>query len=271
MTELLKPSRASSLWTPGGQSRLWKRGDPSGLPRNGLVALYDPYCDAYGLDESARLALQTGVDYSGRGNTLTYGGTTGASTDDPVNTGTAWSFDGGDYLLANGLRDALKGKTRFTLAVVLNQSSLASSRGILSGAATGSSMLGVNFCDDTASPYYPTIIVNDGTTSAKALLSTYDTGGNRLIIARFIGGTELAIKNAGETWVKDETNVPPYVKQAIDVDWAIGALDITGTIKGLVGTMPLFVAWNWAIPDGGIARIENAINGLMTQRGVTLA
>ncbi len=72
----------------------------SGLPRNGLVGLWDPYRDAYGLAEEARLALQTGVDYSGHGNSLTYGATTGASTDDPVNTGTAWSFDGDDYATA---------------------------------------------------------------------------------------------------------------------------------------------------------------------------
>lgn len=100
MTELLKPTRTSRLWAPGGESRLWKRGDPSVLPRNGLVALYDPYRDAYGLAEVPRLALQTGVDYSGRGNTLTFGATTGASTDDPTNTGTAWSFDGGDFATA---------------------------------------------------------------------------------------------------------------------------------------------------------------------------
>ena len=55
-----------------------------GLPRNGLVALWDPYRDAYGLDATARAALQTGVDYSGRGNSLTYGATTNASTDDPL-------------------------------------------------------------------------------------------------------------------------------------------------------------------------------------------
>jgi len=79
-------------------TRLWLPGDESGLPRNGLVALYDPYRDAYGLDEAGRAALQTATDYSGRGNHATYGATTGASTDDPTNTGTAWSFDGGDFL-----------------------------------------------------------------------------------------------------------------------------------------------------------------------------
>ena len=44
--------------------------------------------------------LQTSLDYSGNGNHLTLGATTGASTDDPSNTGTAWSFDGGDFLTA---------------------------------------------------------------------------------------------------------------------------------------------------------------------------
>ena len=88
----------TELWKPTRTSRLWKRGDPAGLPMNGLVALYDPYRDAYGLTPEQRALLQTAKDYSGHGNTLTYGATTNASTDDPTNTGTAWSFDGGDYL-----------------------------------------------------------------------------------------------------------------------------------------------------------------------------
>jgi hypothetical protein len=79
-------------------SDLLLMGGGGGLPRNGLVLLADPFRDAYGLEEAPRLALQTGVDYSGRGNSLTYGATTNASTDDPVNTGTAWVMDGADYI-----------------------------------------------------------------------------------------------------------------------------------------------------------------------------
>jgi hypothetical protein len=97
----------------GGASR--------GLPRQGLVALYDPYRDAYGLDATARAALQTGVDYSGNGNTLTYGETTNASTDDPSNTGTAWSFDGGDYLMVTSTAKCVI-TGAFTLTAVVSWS-----------------------------------------------------------------------------------------------------------------------------------------------------
>ena len=38
---LLKSARTSRLWVPQTASRLWKMGDPSGLPRNGLVAQWD--------------------------------------------------------------------------------------------------------------------------------------------------------------------------------------------------------------------------------------
>jgi len=90
------------LWVGKGTGvRLWQVGDSgSGLPHNGLVGLWDPYRDAYGLSEAARLALQTGTDYSGMGNHLTFGESASASTDDPVNTGMAWQFDGGGFMTA---------------------------------------------------------------------------------------------------------------------------------------------------------------------------
>lgn len=44
--------------------------------------------------------LQTSLDYSGNGNHMTLGADTNVSTDDPAYTGTAWQFDGGDYMTA---------------------------------------------------------------------------------------------------------------------------------------------------------------------------
>jgi len=77
----------------------WLPGDEPGIPRNGLVALYDPYLDAYGLDEGGRAALQTAIDRTGRGNHATYGTTAGADANDPSNTGLAYSYDGVDDVL----------------------------------------------------------------------------------------------------------------------------------------------------------------------------
>ena len=54
----------------------------------------------YSAPSGAPGTVQTSLDYSGNGNHLTLGATTGASTDDPAFTGTAWSFDGGDFLIS---------------------------------------------------------------------------------------------------------------------------------------------------------------------------
>ncbi|NMC35029.1 MAG: hypothetical protein GYA36_21620 [Veillonellaceae bacterium] len=57
-----------------------------------------PQLFPYSAPSGAPSTLQTSLDYSGNGNHLTLGATTNASTDDPAFTGTAWSFDGGDYM-----------------------------------------------------------------------------------------------------------------------------------------------------------------------------
>lgn len=71
------------------------------IPRNGLVALYDPYRDAYGLTPEERALLQTAKDYSGNGTNATYGSTAGADANDPSNTGLAFAYDGVDDVFTN--------------------------------------------------------------------------------------------------------------------------------------------------------------------------
>ena len=73
----------------------------SGLPRQGLCALYDPYRDAYGLTPEQRAMLQTAKDYSGNGTNATYGSTAGADANDPSNTGLAFAYDGVDDAFTN--------------------------------------------------------------------------------------------------------------------------------------------------------------------------
>lgn len=152
--------RRHSLGTNG--SRLWEMGDPSGLPRQGLVALYDPYLDACGLDATARAALQTGVDYSGRGNTLTYGANTNASTDDPSNTGTAWSFDGVDFLGANVAASQV-----YSQIIVFTTGSTVSTEQWLSNGINGTSFAGLG----TASAGYLQIGGKDTGNKFRAIAS----------------------------------------------------------------------------------------------------
>ena len=95
------PINRSRLWTPQGESRLWKRGDLSGIPRNGLVALYDPYMDGYGLDAGGLAALQIAIDRTGQGNHAVYGTTAGVDANDPANNGLAYTYDGVDDTFTN--------------------------------------------------------------------------------------------------------------------------------------------------------------------------
>ncbi len=81
--------------------RLWEIGDPSGLPINGLLALYDPYMDGYGLDAGGLAALQIATDRTGRGNHAVYGTTAGVDANDPANNGLAYTYDGVDDTFTN--------------------------------------------------------------------------------------------------------------------------------------------------------------------------
>ena len=66
----------TELWKPTRTSRLWKRGDPAGLPMNGLIALWDPYRDTYGrnvLPVGAETFSVDLVEYKGAVVTVTPG------------------------------------------------------------------------------------------------------------------------------------------------------------------------------------------------------
>jgi hypothetical protein len=76
-----------------GANTAWYTGDgSSGLYLSSPQATLSPDVMAFSIAAGAPSTLQTATDYSGRGNSLTLGATTGASTDDPAYTGVGLLF-----------------------------------------------------------------------------------------------------------------------------------------------------------------------------------
>ena len=65
---------------------------PYGVPRNGLIALYDP-----GRQMLTGATGQTLIDFSGKGNSAQLGSTAGADTNDPSYSGAGLVFGTDDY------------------------------------------------------------------------------------------------------------------------------------------------------------------------------
>lgn len=259
---LLRGPGVSRVPSLSNGNRLWEVGDASGLPRNGLVLLADPYRDAYGLAEAPRLALQTGVDYSGRGNTLTYGATTGASTDDPVNTGTAWSFDGGDFLRKSSPTGMTTATGIFGLFVVKKTNTgatqtLAYLEGVSQRVYSDTDNASVRIRNRTS----------NGTTYENLTLGTitgraedwnvigvgFDAA--RDLIYGAVNGTLSSITHTNGTYSE-----------------ALSALTIgfNSTYGYLTGQIALGAIWNWLPTAGSYARTYLNIKGLMVQRGIAL-
>lgn len=223
----------------------------SGLPRNGLVALYDPYRDAYGLDAAGRAALQTGTDYSGHGNTLTYGATTGASTDDPTNTGTAWSFDGGDFLATPDL-----GNGDITAYTVFKTP--ASVGGIIGLWARNNVGLQI-----TADPKVALLYRNGAGSQpvyANMSLSTWYLASVRATTAGYIA---LSLSGIGTL-----------------ANSGFGAINASFTTYGdylgreyeyfHTSDIAFHAVYNWVHPDNLAMRCRNSIKSLMAPRGIAL-
>lgn len=238
---------------------LWNNAS-RGLPRNGLVALYDPYRDAYGLDATARAALQTGVNYSGRGNNLTYGATTFASTDDPVNTGTAWSFDGGDYLDA-GAYASLRNAVGMTLIAVFKPNAGSSNYAGVIGNTKSTSYAGLVIRRETAVTAYQ---VQGGGADNKHNVTTVADVANIVIGAIKPGSIYSCVNGLFPT----PTSIATFDLMTTS-NLTLGKLAYSGTFSqddiyfAAAYTRPLM------IPE--MARIHRTLKSLITGRGVPCA
>ncbi len=240
-------------------------GGSSGLPRNGLVALYDPYRDAYGLDATGRAALQTGVDYSGRGNTLTYGATTGASTDDPANTGTAWSLDGGDFLQA--AHSATLDLGGLSCAVVFKRNATGVWETLFSKGNIGSGA-GTALYFRNSSPYLRILFWTGGSTNytldhtSEVAKDVYHC----VTLSMFTGAQAMYIDG-----VQVATGTTPWTESAVKNTSVlnIGYESSTGGRYFFNGFIPSVNIWNRPLSAPEHARIARTLKGMMQQRGLT--
>jgi len=230
------------------------------------VALYDPYRDAYGLDATARAALQTGVDYSGRGNSLTYGANTNASTDDPTNTGTAWSLDGGDYVqVADTAKLVITGP--FTLMTVFKSvtgtqvyNRILGKEGLFMlywSTGTGYLLFTGNIGGgvlDTRPSLDPTKADLTLNTVNVASIS-YDGAG----LTGYVNGVAIGAPYARTGAVKSDTPVPLTIGNRTAVD------------RGLKGNVYMGGVWERALSGAEQLRAYRYLKSLMAGRGVTVA
>lgn len=245
-----------------------------GLPRSGLVLLADPYRDAYGLDATARAALQTGVDYSGRGNTLTFGATTEASTDDPVNTGTAWSFDGGDYLKAGDLSAQGKfycGVFVFTNASAINKSTSGKTLCTLENESDRAGSVGIG--STTALLTDEIVTVGDPAVgmgrSAYCHASESIAAGTHLLIT-YWDGVKYAIEIDGVSKTVTTYATPRLINMNA-VYLGVTAVAGPAFSSGLTNPLNLSAIYTRVPSASERARMTLYLKGLMARRGVTPA
>jgi len=230
---------------------------------NGLVALYDPYRDAYGLTPEQRALLQTAKDYSGNGNHLTLGADTNASTDDPAYTGTAWSFDGGDFLL--GPTTAMWSNTAGMTVLCIANPTRTSNAYIASQYSTSSKrswqLVGKAFH-----------VQEVATTADADMIATLATGFSEGVVqfgaGRWKPGTAAQIIRGN--FVETAT----AAKVVNDITDASAALVLgSNADKGAFysGSTLLVAIYTRYLVDAEISRAYHYLKSLMASRGVTVA
>lgn len=209
--------------------------------------------------------LQTGTDYSGNGNTLTLGATTGASTDDPANTGTAWSFDGGDYcIVPAGVTNALKGATGLTLLVVAKRTVDTAHTGLIGHATTN--LANRQFVLNAVSTGF--YVFKDATTYTASgaysmpkysVVSVIGTWKASEFLRVYEGAT---LKNNVTTGVIDSLNAGSIAETR---------LGCYTSSNFLTGSEYLVAIYNRSFSPSEVTRTYAYLKGLMASRGVTLS
>jgi len=199
--------------------------------------------------------LQVGTDYSGHGNHLTLGATTGVSTDDPAYTGTAWSFDGGDFLLTPDLGN---------------------------GDITAYTVFKVN---ETITGLYPGIwarnnVALDYAASSNGIDFVYrDSASNESKNIRISGLTRnkwyLAVSRASVSglWGLSVTGVGTLTasEYTLKTDTTVcGNYLGRNSLFPFEGHIAYHAVYNWVHPDSLAMRCRNTIKSIMAPRGIAL-
>jgi hypothetical protein len=235
------------------------------FPQFNLGSTLFPYSAPSGVPST----LQTGTDYSGNGNHLTLGATTNASTDDPAYTGTAWSFDGGDYLKAAD--SATLDVGQFSVIGVAKIAPSANVSALWDKSLSTGTTVGCGAIFRTSDPYfvlytYDTSLHRTGGTVANVRDDAWHTIGGTMrsgAQAIYVDG----VKVASDTLVYAEDSVQnsyPIVVFAQNSGYG----PTPGTFS--TGSLAFLAIWNRALASSEYLRAYQNIKGLMAQRGITL-
>jgi hypothetical protein len=218
-----------------------------GLPRNGLVALYDPVRQ-YTEQGSGQILF----DYGTRHNDAQLGSTPGSDTNDPTWSASAITYGANDYSLL-----PVTVENRATVITVGSMATIAVDRAVfgnnagtntrsfalsVSGtgqlqvgvASSGGQNMGLSFTANT--PYCLGVRYGDGTLSA------------------FMGTTKATDKTYNATW-------------GTKTAWVQGALPAT-IYNG--GDIYWQVFYNRVLSDNEYLRVYRYLKNLMSHRGITI-
>ena len=219
----------------------------------------------YSAPSGAPGTLQTSLDYSGHGNHLTLGATTGASTDDPAFTGTAWSFDGGDYLKA--AHNATLDLTQFSCAVVFKRTRTGTTEVLFDKTQGTAGGFGYGLYLRSSSPYlrayfYDTDVRGFGYTSdvSKDVYHLVTVSMVQGAQSMWLDGVEVATGTV--TW--DAPKVTNYYPLMVGAGYNSATPNLFFS-----GDIPYLCLYNRPFSASEHARIARTLKGMMTQRGVT--
>jgi len=229
-------------------STLWPYSPPSGAPST----------------------IQTATDYSGNGNHLTLGADTNASTDDPAFTGTAWSFDGGDYLL--GPTTAMWSNTAgMSVVAVWGVPSNATAAAMCNQYASATNKRQWFFCGNDA--WNLSVQQNPASADSNmtASLSSSPTAGQTHFLAgRWLPSVRTQIIS-GNFAAQAVATTPAASMTDCSVALEIGRYNQGVSFAPAGSACHLLAIYNRYLVDSEISRAYVYLKSLMARRGVTLA
>lgn len=219
----------------------------NGLPKNGLVAMYDP-----GKQVALGAQGQSLIDFSGKGNNAQLGSTAGADTNDPAWSGNGLVFGADDYCITS-----LPITTAATIIAVCKSAVVPSGTQVVLGQTGNDGWFGVNATQVLQSQRY-----------GGAGSTTY--GVNITPNAYNCFGTMVGT-NLRNIFVGGSKNIDASVSSAgIIKPITFDRLCALGGSFIYNGTIAFFALYNRVLSDAEYLRAYNLIKRLMATRGITL-
>ena len=227
----------------------------NGLPKNGLVALYD-----MGKQIALGNTGQTLVDFSGRGNNAQLGSTAGADTNDPAYSGQGLVFGTDDYCKSSS--PVFDDMSAFTVIAVIDTTNGTDERHFWDKQIT----IGINSIDNRLYIYSQctsSFFMSKGTTAANV--------GKHIVSVGFKSKSDFL----GFGWVdsiKQTFSIiagTPTGQKVSDVanDLIIGNAP---ALNNQIGNIYIYAVYNRALTDAEYMQAYSYLKRLMQSRGITI-